>query len=265
MSLWYARKGITNMLIRMDTRPVNAFKLSIWSKERLLFEDVIFSKPEVNIDLQEFSGGTLEFKWSFYFTEEEQQIIKKRDDFPKEGFFSYYIENDVDNASDNMLYGSFMPSAEGMYYTIVENISASCNAIKMAFVETDVGDGLLLLNLSSSGDKKFGRAYFRKQENAENIMKDSKRIFKQKIKKLRNFTAILNVFFLGWVIFWFKIMEDYSFSSWVLTIIIAGFVVFNFVNYLLQTKSYKELEKAYLELDAFRLNHGKIERLDKKV
>lgn len=251
------------MLIKMDTRPVGAFKLTISSNHNVLFEDVIFSKADVKIDLPDFRGGTLVLNWSFRFEDEEKEKLKARTDFPKEGLNSYYIENDVDGGSDKFLIGSFMESAaEGVYYTIVEKIMPSCNTLRLAFVETTIAGGLLLLDVSSKGSDKFGKSYFKRRENVEEYLRISKQVFARKLKSYRRFTSALNLTFVGWLLLWSEILGEFSFSTFALTFLLGGFTSLNYINYCRQKKSYKEFVRDCMTIGTFTLSNGKIEVME---
>ena len=153
------------MKIHINSRRVPAFKLQIYSANKIIYEGLFFSRIENYISLDLPYKRDLKFSWSFFLNKKEKQMLLESKDCPQWRLDTYdnNIEDEYRDPIDIEISCSLIEA--GLFSTVIEEIPKQMEDIYMIFRRTKLIEDFPLLDVRFPEQEMLLNVSFKKNHN----------------------------------------------------------------------------------------------------
>lgn len=156
------------MKINISSRIVPAYYLEIFDQNECIYSGYHFSVLKEWIELKEYNGGTLRFRYRFDLSEDEKQALLNREDCPEWKTSPMNSEERWVFKLPKWIYDT--AKIRSIYDTVIENIPSNMVSLHLFFSESKIYAGTRGLSLRKSSERAIVKClYVRKEKYKENL------------------------------------------------------------------------------------------------
>lgn len=174
------------MIIYINSRRVTAFKLRVYSDDRMIYDDVLFSNPKGKIEVETKGVNKLYFQWDFCFDREQRKMMDENPQSPEWGMYAYDDKDIFNTSGCDYIYDHACPlPTKGIYIAEISNITEEIGCMHLMFRRSAMNSDMPLLYVMNREEKKILKVKYVKADNAEELLVHAKKIiFKRTMMKL---------------------------------------------------------------------------------
>lgn len=237
------------MLIVINSRRVDAYKLKIYMNKKCIYDAYMFSNTKSNIDIATVSGDSLRFEYDFNLSKNELETLRQREDCPEWKTNAYDSSDLMHNNFDWIGENRCPNTAKGVYATVVSDINDDTECIHLMFRRSALNPDMPLLYIMNRKERETFTIRYEKVVNAAKMISDTKKILKKRL--FFDLLIILSLLFIAILLFAFNCTLAII-SPILFTVALLLYRIYNLA------VGYCEFFRTINDMQAFREKKGKV-------